>query len=94
MLAEANPDLDPAYEHVTSWWLEVNDDGRVAREIGFDSSGRAVAGAPLGNNRGIFTDADHAPDGLDEAVSVIEFERAWSELNARFGAGDPGERPS
>jgi hypothetical protein len=90
ILAEANPDLDPAYERVTYWWLEVGDGGRVTREIGFDPSGRAVVAAPLGNNPGIFTDADHAPDGLGESVSVTQFERAWSELSSRFVAGDPG----
>jgi len=78
---------------VTYWWLEVGDDGRVTREIGFDSSGRAVAGAPLGNNPGIFTDADHAPDGLGESVSLTEFERVWSEFSARSLAGDAGGGP-
>ena len=91
VLAEDNPDLDPAYEHVTYWWLEVSDDGQVTREIGFDPSGRAVAGAPLGNHPGIFTDSDHAPDGLGESVSVTEFERAWTDLRARFTAGTTGD---
>ena len=83
ILAEDNPDLDPVYEHVTYWWLEVSDDGQVTREIGFDPSGRAVAAAPLGNNPGIFTDSDHAPNGLGASVSATEFERAWSELSSR-----------
>src|SRR5690348_16678956 len=91
VLAEANPDLDPAYEQVTYWWLKVGDDGRVTREIGFDRSGRPVAGAPLGTNAGIFTDSDQAPDRLGESVSVTDFERAWSELRALFGAGGPGD---
>lgn len=90
LLAQDNPDLDPAYEPVTYWWLEVSDDGRVTREIGFDPSGRAVVAAPLDNNPGIFTDADQAPYGLGEPVSATEFERAWSELSARFAAGDRG----
>ena len=84
LLAETNPDLDPAYEQVTFWWLEVSDDGQVTREIGFDPSGRAVAAAPLGTNPGIFTDSDHAPNGLGESVSVSEFERTWSEVTSRF----------
>jgi hypothetical protein len=88
LLAEDIPDLDPAYEHVTHWWLEVSDEGRVTREIGFDASGRAVVAAPVGNSRGIFTDLDRAPDGLGDSVSVTEFERAWSELRSRLVA-DP-----
>jgi hypothetical protein len=83
LLAESNPDLDPAFEHVTCWWLEVNDDGRVTREIGFDPSGRAIAAAPLGENLGIFTDSDQAPNGLGEPVSATEFERVWSEVSSR-----------
>ena len=84
ILAETNPDLDPAYEQVTDWWLEVSDDGRVTREIGFDRSGRAVAVAPLGQNLGVFTDMDHAPTGLGQAVSASEFERVWSEVISRL----------
>ena len=91
VLAETTPDLDPAYAQVTHWWLEVSDNGQVTREIGFDPSGRAVAAAPLGNNHGIFTDSDRAPGGLGAAVSGTEFERVWSELSARFVAGDPGK---
>src|SRR5262245_18492357 len=91
LLAQTNPDLDPAYEDVTFWWLEVDDDGRVAREIGFDRSGRATAGAPLGENPGIFTELDQAPDGLGETVSAAEFERVWSELSSRFDSGNPGD---
>ena len=87
ILAETNPDLDPAYEQVTYWWLEVNDDGQVTREIGFDPSGQALAAAPLGNNPGIFTDLDHAPDGLGEPVSATEFDRVWSEVSSRFIRG-------
>jgi hypothetical protein len=68
LLAESNPDLDPAFEHVTCWWLEVNDDGRAA---------------PLGENLGIFTDSDQAPNGLGEPVSATEFERVWSEVSSR-----------
>jgi hypothetical protein len=90
ILAEANPDLDPAYEQVTYWWLEVNDDGQVAREIGFDPSGRAIAAAPLGMNRGIFTDLDQAPDALGEPVSATEFERVWFEVSSRFVPGQAG----
>jgi hypothetical protein len=69
---------------VTYWWLEVNDAGKVTREIGFDSYGRAVAAAPLGNNPGIFTDSDHAPHGLGEPVSLTEFEQAWFEVSSAY----------
>ena len=90
-IAETIPDLDPAYDHVTHWWLEVSDDGRVTREIGFDPSGRAVVASPLGTNSGIFTDSDQAPDGLGESVSATDFERVWTELRARFARGGPGD---
>ena len=83
VVPENIPDLDPAYEQVTHWWLELNEEGQVTREIGFDRSGRAIAAASLGDNRGIFTESDQAPHGLGEPVSVTEFERAWFELSAK-----------
>ena len=90
IVAETNPDLDPAYEHVTYWWLEVSDDGRVTREIGFDLSGRPLAAAQLGRNLGIFTELVQAPDGLGEPVTLSEFERVWSEVGSRFVPGKSG----
>jgi hypothetical protein len=80
VLAETSADLDPIYEQVTYWWLEVNDGGQVTREIGFEQSGQAIAAAPLGTNPGIFTELEHAPDGLGEPVSAAAFERVWSEV--------------
>jgi hypothetical protein len=81
VLAEDTPDLDPVYEQVTHWWLEINADGQVTREIGFDSSDRAIAAAPLGERSGIFTELDRAPEGLGEAVSATEFEQVWARIS-------------
>jgi hypothetical protein len=89
LLPRANPDLDPVYEHVTHWWLEVDDQGVVAREIGFDAGDRPIAAAPLGDNRGIFTDLDSAPAGLGAGVEPTAFEQAWKDVRARF---DPKAR--
>jgi hypothetical protein len=89
-LPAANPDLEPAYEHVTYWWLEIDEQGLVTREIGFSPAGRAVAAAPLGKNLGIFTDLDGAPAPLGAAVEVADFERVWAEVQDRFSPGQPG----
>lgn len=90
VIPRANPDLEPVYEHVAYWWLEIGDDGLVAREVGFASDGRAIAAAPLGNNWGIFTDLDGAPRGLGPEVDAKAFEDAWEEVTHRFRPGTPG----
>jgi hypothetical protein len=90
VLPRANPDLEPVYEHVTHWWLEVDDTGLVRREVAFDDTGRAIAAAPLGDNRGIFTDLDSAPDPLGESVQPADFEQAWKDVRGRFDPSKPG----
>jgi hypothetical protein len=52
VVPRANPDLEPLYEHVRHWWLEVDDEGVVRREVGFDGAGRAIAAAPSGQQSG------------------------------------------
>ena len=90
VIPRANPDLEPVYEHVTYWWLEIADDGLVSREVGFTREGRPIAAAPLGDNRGIFTDLNGAPDGLGAQVDADAFEVAWSDVTRRFRPGVAG----
>jgi hypothetical protein len=52
VVPRANPDLEPLYEHVRHWWLEVDDEGVVRREVGFVGAGRAIAAAPSGQQSG------------------------------------------
>lgn len=90
LLPKANPDFDVVYERVMDWWLEIDRNGQVTREIAFDQSGRAIAAAPLGENRGIFTDSTGAPESLGTIVAPEEFDKHWTEILARFRPGKPG----
>jgi hypothetical protein len=85
VIPQANPDFEGRYEHVTNWWLEVDDSGLVQREIGFDPTGDPLVAAPLGKNLGVFTDSDGAPEPLGELIEPGEFERMWSEFQNRGG---------
>lgn len=85
VIPKGNPDFEERYERVTNWWLEVDHNGLVQREIGFDDLGHSLVAAPLGKNLGIFTDSDSAPDELGETVDPEVFEREWSEFQNRGG---------
>jgi hypothetical protein len=84
VIPQANPDFEGRYEHVTNWWLEIDDSG-VHREIGFDPTGDPLVAAPLGKNLGVFTASDNAPEPLGEAIDPGEFERVWSDFQNRGG---------
>jgi len=86
VLPQANPDFESAYEKCDSWWLEIDEGNVVCREIAFDVSGKAVAAAPLGDNLGIFTDLDSAPEGLTLGVDAVRFESEWKEFESAWMA--------
>lgn len=81
VLPLANPDFEDKYEQVIEWWLEIDDDGVVRREIGFDSLGKPLVGAPIRENEGIFTDLGQEPQGTIQDVDRRQFDIAWSTLN-------------
>lgn len=84
VMPRANPDFDTVYEKVTTWWLEIDNNNVVQREIAFDSSGMPVAAAPLGENFGVFTDLDSAPDGLGTEVEPSIFENTWLQFERKW----------
>lgn len=92
LLPQANPDFESAYQNeVTTFWLELDENNVVQREVALDASGRAVAAAPLGENCGIFFDLGSAPDGLGPEVDALSFEKKWQEVRevwvqARFAS--------
>jgi hypothetical protein len=90
VIPKANPDLDPCYEHLTQWWLELDDEGQVHREKGFNRQNRAIAAARLGENVGILTDLDSAPGNLGAVIPAPMFDEAWKEVAERFRPGSCG----
>ena len=87
LLPQANPDFEKVYqEEVVTWWFEIDDTNVVHREIAFDASGRPVAAAPLGENFGMFTDLDSAPEGLGPEVEPTLFDQKWQEIRDKWAS--------
>jgi hypothetical protein len=73
-IPKGNPDFEDKLGEVHYFWLEINDTGQVTREIGFSQSGEPLTAAPLGENLGVFTDEERAPELLEASVNPNEFE--------------------
>ena len=86
LLPRANPDFEEAYQRVTHWWLEIDDNGEVLREIGFDTHDQAVAIAPYRGNYGIFTDSGSPVQGVPSDVDPQAFSDTWQAAERRFAA--------
>jgi hypothetical protein len=84
VLPEANPDFEEAYEQVVTWWFEIDEHNTVRREIAFNADAEPIAAAPLGQNHGIFTDLDSAPEGLGPALEPKAFEEAWQLVSKKW----------
>jgi hypothetical protein len=74
---QANPDFENSYARVLYWWLEIDENDQVQREIGFDSNQRPVVLAPFGDNFGIFTDLNGFPNPTGSEIDSIVFENEW-----------------
>jgi hypothetical protein len=84
----SNPDNEPLYPRVARWALEIDDNGRVSREIGLDASGFPLFGAPHERNFGFFTDSDTTFSTADLVpLEQSEFEKWWSSLPPKQFAG-------
>ncbi len=84
----ANPDLDPFYELVHSWWLEIEDNGLPLREIGFSETGEAIVLAPVERNFGLMIDSsdDWSDSDQDSKEAAENFETVWQSLWPKFEA--------
>jgi hypothetical protein len=88
ILPSGNPDFQSQLDSVHHWWLEVDDNWGVQREIGFDDRGEPMVAAPLGENLGVFTDDDGGVElPVDGSVDPQAFERAWREFTGRWKEG-------
>ncbi len=85
VLPRVNPDFEAVYQQVTHWWLEIDDNGQVLREIGFTEHKYPVAIAPFGKNFGIFTDIEGPPAPLGPEVGTEAFEQAWRAVETQHG---------
>ena len=80
----ANPDIERFYPQVDAWALEVDDDGWPQRELGLDSSGSALFGAPDAKNTGFWTDMAATQFSTSELgpMSQEQFDALWSTTHA------------
>jgi hypothetical protein len=78
--------LRALYPRTRIWWLEVSDEGRPLREIGFDVSGEPIVLGPVGRNFGYLIDsADDWSDSDDDSAEAAEhFEARWRALFPSF----------
>jgi hypothetical protein len=88
LLPAANPDFETVYrEEVCFWWFEIDEEGQVQREIGFNAGMEPRCIAPFRENFGIFTDLEGHPTPLGPAVDATAFEQAWNTLERRLAEG-------
>jgi hypothetical protein len=78
----ANPDTEKLYPRVRAWALELSDEGWPQREIGIDSEGVPLFGAPDSRNTGFWTDmgAKQFDRGELGELTGSEFKHLWSQL--------------
>jgi len=89
LLPAANPDLEGLYKLVRLWWVEIDEQGRPQREIGFDDMGKAVVAGPVGRNMGFWTDSSMTFNEAEyQAVAPELFEEAWSRIEAALPQTD------
>ena len=78
--------MDPFYERVQLWWLEIDDNGAPQWEIGFSAAGEAIVLAPVEGNVGMMIDAsdDWSDSDQDSKEAADNFENVWQSLWPRF----------
>lgn len=75
----ANPDYETLFAHVRKWHVEVDDSGRVQREIAVADDGRPLFAAPDDRNLGFWPDSDKTFSKSElTPLSASEFEQLWS----------------
>ena len=85
---KASPDYDRCPWPVAYWLVEVDDDARAAREIGFTTQHQPVLFAPTDRNMGTWTDSDRvfSPEEF-EAQNEYPFAATWDALYAQTQQG-------
>ena len=80
---KASPDYNRSPWPVAYWLVEVDDDGRAEREIGFTAQHQPVLFAPTDRNLGTWTDSDRifSPEEF-EAQNGYPFIATWDALYA------------
>ena len=79
----ANPDFDSLYPKVRRWYVEIDESGNAAREIGLDEKDQAIVAGPWEDNFGFWTDSPGPfPTESSDELSAVDFEQKWAEFSA------------
>jgi len=86
VIPAANPDFEKIYPKTRKWWVEIDDEGKPLREIGFDAEHNPIVLGPIGRNYGFLVDSPinwkESEGDSDEAGK--NFETTWQELLRKF----------
>lgn len=93
-IPKANSDYDSYLDNIDYWYIEINDEGRPIREIGFDVINYALLFAPTTKNRGLWTDSNvtlnkseyenisqYIFDDIFEAMEIAHFDFIREKIN-------------
>ena len=88
IIPAANPDLESLYPETSYWWVEIDDDGRPKREIGFNAEDEPIVLGPLGRNFGFLVDSadDLRGVGAESSDAAERFQIEWARLLPRFSS--------
>lgn len=86
VIPAANPDFEKFYPKTRKWWVEIDDEGRPLREIGFNAENKPIVLGPFGRNYGFLVDSPiNWKDSEGDSVEAEKcFETAWQELLQEF----------
>lgn len=86
ILPAANPDIEKLYFQTHIWWLELDDENKPQREIGFDENKKPIVIGPIGNNFGYLVDcSDDWSDSKEDSEDASElFEKTWDVVYTQF----------
>jgi hypothetical protein len=75
----ANPDYERLYQNVVTWYLEIDENGKITREIGMDHQEETIVIGPWGRNRGLWPDSPVVLEPKDyTSVGKTDFDEKWS----------------
>jgi hypothetical protein len=86
VIPAANPDLEKFFPLTKRWWVELDNEDRAKREIGFDAEGKAIVLGPIGRNYGFLVDTPEKwSDSIPSSeIRAEEFNEVWQRLRLKF----------
>jgi hypothetical protein len=95
LIPPTNPDFLTEEDRIRASWLEVDEEGNILREIGWDEDTEPVFLAPIGRNVGIWviSPVRLAEGWKNDKLIEDAFEKVWAYLEERYWEEHPRDRP-